>query len=161
MTALFHLGSENSFHQFRSNTYISISEIRKFFFIFLDAIAEMRDEYVYLPRDITELRNLIRDYDEQGLPGCCGSMDVVHLKWLWCLTGNHNPAKGKADYPTIGFECITNFHCRIIGIFGPQFGTRNNKETVKVDTNVHLFCTGDIWWSYYSENSCVLEDRGV
>ena len=54
-----------------SNTYISVSEIRKFFFIFLDAVVEMRYEYVYLPWDIDELRNLIRDYAKQGLPGCC------------------------------------------------------------------------------------------
>ena len=54
LTALFRLGSGNSFHQCHSNTYISVSEIRNFF-IFLDAIVEMRDDYVYLPRNITEL----------------------------------------------------------------------------------------------------------
>jgi hypothetical protein len=124
----------------------------------------MRDEYVYLPRDITELRKLTRDYDEEGLPGCCGSMDVVHVKWSQCPTGDHNRAKGKAGYPTIGFECITNYRRRIIGIFGPQFGTRNDKEIVKVDTNVHLLCTGwfkDVRWSYYNKYGGVQEDRGV
>ena len=70
MTALFCLGSGNSFRQCRSNTYISVSEIRKFFIVFLDAIVDMRDEYVCLPWDMTELRKLTRDYDEQGLPGC-------------------------------------------------------------------------------------------
>jgi hypothetical protein len=61
--------------------HISVSEIRKFFIVFLDAIVDMRDEYVCLPRDMTELRRLTRDYDEQGLPGFCGSMDVIHVKW--------------------------------------------------------------------------------
>jgi hypothetical protein len=52
--------------------------------------------------------------------------------------GDHNCAKGKAGYPTIGFECIINFRHQIIGIFWLQFGTRNNKEIVKVARNVHL-----------------------
>ena len=106
LTPLFRLGNGNSFRQCRSNTYISVSEIRKFFVIFLDAIVEMKDEFVYLPRNITELRRLTSDYDEVGLPGCCGSMDVVHVKWSQCPTGDHNRAKGKAGYPTLAFECI-------------------------------------------------------
>ena len=110
MTALFRLGNGTSFRQCRSNTYISVSEIRKFFNIFLDAIVSMRDEYVHLPRNITELRWVCRDYDKQGLPGCCGSMDVVHVKWSQCPTGDHNHAKGKAGYPTLAFECITDFN---------------------------------------------------
>ena len=124
----------------------------------------MRAEYVYLPRNITELRNLIRDYEEQGLPGCAGSMDVVHVKWSLCPMGDQNQAKGKAGYTTIGFECITNFCRRIIGIFKPQFGTRNDKEIVKVDSNVHLIRTGwykDVRWSYYNMHGHVLFDRGV
>jgi len=164
LTALFRLGNGNSFRQCRSNTYISVSEIRKFFMIFLDAIVEMKDEFVYLPRNMTELRSLTSDYDEVGLPGCCGSMDVVHVKWSQCPTGDHNRAKGKAGYPTLGFECITNYRRRIIGIFGPQFGTRNDKEIVKVDENVHIIRTGwykDVKWSYYNEDGDVCEECGV
>ncbi len=111
--------------------------------IFLDAIVEMKDQFVYLPRNITELRRLTSDYDEVGLLGCCGSMDVVHVKWSHqCPTGDHNRAKGKAGYPTLGFECITNYRRRIIGIFGPQFGTWNDKEIMKVDKNDHIIRTG-------------------
>ena len=164
LTALFRLGNGNSFRQCRSNTYISVSEIRKFFMIFLDAIVEMKDEFVYLPRNITELLRLTNDYDEIGLPGCCGSMDVVHVKWSQCPTGDHNRAKGKAGYPTLGFECITNYRRRIIGIFGPQFGTRNDKEIVKVDKNVHIIRTGwykDVKWSYYNKDGNVCEECGV
>jgi len=41
------------------------------------------------------------------------------------------------DSPTLAFQCITDYNRRIIGIYGPQFGTRNDKEIVKVDPNVH------------------------
>ena len=52
------------------------------------------------------------------MPGCCGSMNVVHVKWSSCPTGDHNQAKGKAGHPTLAFECITDYNCRVIGIFG-------------------------------------------
>jgi hypothetical protein len=35
-----------------------------------------------------------------GLPGACGSVDVVHIKWGCCPTGDINRAKGKEGYPT-------------------------------------------------------------
>ena len=70
----------------------------------------MRDDYVHLPRDMTELRKLTRDYDKQGLPGCTGSMDVVHVKLCSCPTGDFNRAKGKSSHPTLAFECITNYN---------------------------------------------------
>ncbi len=76
-------------------------------------------------------------YDEVGLPGCCGSMDVVHIKWSSCPTGDHNRVKGKAGYSTLAFQCITDYNRRVIGIYGSQFGTRNDKEIVKVDPNVY------------------------
>ena len=164
LSAIYRLGNGNSFRQCRSNTYISVSELSKFFHIFLDAFVDMKDDYVYMPRNIAELRSLSSDYDKVGFPGCCGSMDVVHVKWSKCPIGDHNRAKGKAGYPTLGFECITDFRRRIIGIYGPQFGTRNDKEIVKVDTNVHLLRTGwfkDVRWSYYNADGRVCEDCGV
>ena len=141
MSALYRLGNGNSFRQLRSMCHISVSEIRLFFFEFVNAMVEMKDEYIFLPRNIAELRRTSKCYEEVGLPGCCGSMDVVHVKWSSCPTGDHNRAKGKAGFPTLAFQCITDFNRRVIGIFGPQFGTRNDKEIIKVDPNVHRICT--------------------
>jgi hypothetical protein len=70
------------------------------------------------------------------LPGACGSVDVVHIKWGCCPTGDINRAKGKEGYPTFAYQCITNFNQRIIGIYGPAFGSRNDKDIVKTDPNV-------------------------
>ena len=103
-------------------------------------------------------------YDDVGLPGCCGSMDVVHVKWSSCPTGDHNRAKGKAGYPTLAFQCITDYNRRIIGIYGPQFGTRNDKEIVKVDPNVHRIRHGwykDVSWKYYTYDGRVEKERGA
>jgi hypothetical protein len=141
MSGLYRLGNGNSFRQLRSMCHISISEIRKFFADFLDVMVEMKNEYIYLPRNVVELRSTSKCYEEVGLSGCCGSMDVVHVKWLSCPTGDHNCTKGKAGYPTLAFQCIKDYNCRVIGIYGPQFGTRNHKDIVKVNLNVYRIQT--------------------
>ena len=93
------------------------------------------------------------DYNATGLPGCVGSMDVVHVKWSQCPTGNHNRAKGKEGYPTLGFQCITDFNRRVMTIYGPQFGSRNDKDIVKHDDNVRAIRQNRLFanatWQYY------------
>jgi len=164
MLVLYCLGNGKLFCQCWSQCNISISKICLFFFDFLAAMVDMKDEYVFLPRNLTELRRMSKYYDEVGLPGCCGSMDVVHVKWLSCPTGDHNRAKGKAGYPTLAFQCITDYTHRVIGIFGPQFSTRNDKEIVKVDLNVYRIRHGwykDVSWNYYTYDGRVEKERGA
>ena len=65
------------------------------FFIFIEALVDMKEEYLFLPRNLTELNHVNKDYSAAGLPGCVGFMDVVHVKWSHCPTGDHNHAKEK------------------------------------------------------------------
>ena len=65
-----------------------------------------------------------------------GSMDVVHVKWLRCPVGDYNRAKGKESYPSLAFQCISDFDRRICSVVGPQFGARNDKHIVKMDTGI-------------------------
>jgi len=95
MSALYVLGHGAGFRSCRALCNISTSEVRKFFHLFLDALVAMQDNYISLPSDMAALRRVSRDYEENGLPGCVGSMDVVHVKWSSCPMGDHNHAKGK------------------------------------------------------------------
>ena len=150
MSALYLLGTGAAFHSCKPLCGISTSEVQKFFYMFIEALVDMKDEYIYLPRNFAELKSVIRDYNAAGLPGCVGSMDVVHVKWSNCPSGDHNRAKGKEGYPTLGFQCITDFNWRVMAIYGPQFGSQNDKDIVKHDVNVcairkkHLF-TNTTW----------------
>ena len=54
-----------------------------------------------------------KDYNTAGLPGCVGSMDVVHVKWSHSLTGDHNCVRGKEGYPTLGFQCKEGTDCGV------------------------------------------------
>jgi hypothetical protein len=82
--------------------------------VFLDAIVDMKDDYVYMPKNITELNRVSSCYGVAGLPDCCGSIDVVHVKWSNCPAGDFNRAKGKETFPSLGFECITDFNRRVL-----------------------------------------------
>ena len=84
----------------------------------------------------------MRWYEEQGLPGVAGLVDVVHVKRATCPAGDYNRSKGKDSSPSLAFECITDFDRRILGVFGPQFGSNNGKHIVKIDDNIRLLNEG-------------------
>ncbi len=68
-----------------------------------------------MPRTHEELGPIMRHYEEAGLPGVAGSVDVlVHVKWANCPAGDYNHSKGKESYPSIAFECITDYDRRTI-----------------------------------------------
>jgi hypothetical protein len=139
--------------------------VQKFFYVFLDAIVDMKDEYVYMPRNITELNRVSNCYGMAGLPGCMGSIDVVHVKWSNCPAGDFNRAKGKETFPSLGFQCITDFNRRILSIYGPHFGSRNDMDIVKTDEYVEKVKTKrlfrDAQWTYYNQNGQVRQANGM
>ncbi len=107
---------------------------------------------------------MTRLYASVSLPGACGLMHVVHIKWSSCPMGDYNQAKGKEDYPTLGFQVITDFNRRILGVYGPQFKTANNKNIMKTDSNMKKIRLGwfkDVWWRYYMEDGRIRHRRGV
>ncbi len=63
-------------------------------------------------------------------------MDVVQVKWPNCPTGEFNHSKGKEGYLTLAFQCITDFNRKVLAIYEPQFGSRNDKDIVKYNVNV-------------------------
>jgi hypothetical protein len=78
MSALHLLGKGAAFCLCRALCHISRLEIRKLFFIFLDAFMDMQEEYIKLPGNVAELNRVAQLYALVGLPGACGLMDVVH-----------------------------------------------------------------------------------
>ena len=58
------------------------------------------------------------------------------MKWANFPAGDFNHAKGKETFPSLGFECITDFNCRVLSIYGPHFGSHNDMDIVQMDPNV-------------------------
>jgi len=120
MSSLYVLGRGTSFCSLRPLCHISTSECRIFFEIFLNAMMDTHDEFISMPKNATELLPIARNYEKVGLPGCCGSMDVVHVRWSQCPTGDMNRAKEKETFPSLTFESVTDFNRHLMGVYGPH-----------------------------------------
>jgi hypothetical protein len=112
-------GTLQSFRQLKPLTHICASDHSNFFLTFVERIASISHEYVFMPRTLEELEPIMKRYKEEGLPGVVGSVDVVHVKRAICPAGDFNRSKGKDSYPSLAFECITDYDRRILGVFGP------------------------------------------
>jgi hypothetical protein len=93
--------------------------VREFFFDFLNGMVNMKDEYIFLPENLAALARTMKLYKSIGLPGACGLMDVVNIKWSNCPAGDYNRAKGNEGYPTMAFQCITDYNHCFLAIYGP------------------------------------------
>ena len=157
-------GVYTQFRQIPTLTNICATEHSEFFKRFVQFMYDMRSEYIYLPRNEEELLPVTKRYEEVGLPGCMGSVDVVHVKWSNCPAGDFNRAKGKESFPSLAFECISDYDRRITGVYGPQFGSRNDKHIVKSDGNV--LAVGEDWyktvqWNYFNDDGEVSTETGA
>jgi hypothetical protein len=94
MALLYLLGMGAAFCACQPLCSIFTSEVRKFYYRFLDAIVDMHDKQIYMPRNRTELKKTEACYNAVGLLGCTGSVDVVHVKWCNCPSEDYNHAKG-------------------------------------------------------------------
>ena len=156
-------GTISGFRNLPLVTNICATEHSKFFLKFVEFLYARRNDYIYLPRDEDELKIVMRRYEENGLPGAMGSVDVVHVKWSNCPSGDFNRAKGKESYPTLSFECISDFDRRICHVFGPQFGTRNDKHIVKMDAGVASIGNdySHVEWNHFDEQGNIKKEKGA
>jgi hypothetical protein len=69
-------GTLMSFRQLKPLTHICASDHSKFYLSFVRCIASISHEYVFMPRTPEELRQVMQRYEEVGLPGAAGSLDV-------------------------------------------------------------------------------------
>ncbi len=129
-------GTTSGFRNLQTATHICATDCSKFFKKFVRYLFDRQHEYIYLPCNVGELKTVMRSYEEMGLPGAMGSVDVVHVKWSNCPAGDYNQAKGKESYPSLAFECISDFNRCICHVHGPQFGTRNDKHIANMDIGV-------------------------
>ena len=65
-----------------------------------------RNEYVNLPQTRDELETTMLPYSENILSRAMGLIDVVHMKWSTCPSGDTNRTKGKDGYPTVTFLIV-------------------------------------------------------
>ena len=79
---LFALGTSATQFNVSSHTNLSEEGHQRFFIDWTAKMSSLKAEYIYMPRDDTELRFVVGEYEALGLPGCIGSVDCVHIGWL-------------------------------------------------------------------------------
>jgi hypothetical protein len=111
-----------------------------------------------------ELKEVMQRYSDNFLPGCGGSIDIVHVKWSKCPTGDISPCKGKEGYPPVAFEVVPGFECQILGVSSVHFGTQNDHPIVGTDeTGAHMKIEWypNVCWNYFNESREEQSDYGV
>ena len=130
------LGNHTPFRQLTTNIELSAEDPCLFFHKFLKKLSSAKNEFVKYPESFDELKSVMNKYAAKKLPGCGGSIDVVHLKWSTCPAGDYNQSLGKEGYLTLAFEVITGNDSDILGISPVQFGTHNNQHIVTLNPTV-------------------------
>eukprot|EP00956_Cyclotella_meneghiniana_P005219 scaffold6502_cov38-Cyclotella_meneghiniana.AAC.6 len=165
MSSLEHLGGRKPFMQFKNDTEMCEAMHSVFFKeVFLERMFSVRDEYISLPPDLDELLKVMNVYKESGLPGCSGSIDVVHCKWSNCPAGDAVKATGKEGFPSLAFECVTDNRRRVLGVAPVQFGARNDQHIVRLDPTVKSIRKEwyqEVEWSYFDIEGNELWSKGV
>ena len=117
------LGNHTPFRQLTTNMELSAEDHQLFFHKFIKKLSSVKSEFIKYPETFEELKVVMKKYSAKKLPGCAGSIDVVHLKWSNCPAGDYNRSLGKEGYPTLAFKVVTGNDRDILGISPIQFGT--------------------------------------
>jgi Plant transposon protein. len=117
------LGSGCTFDAQEELTGVSRDTHRKFFHdIFCTWGQHVAKDIITMPDDENSVCHVMALYERQGLPGCVGSVDCVHVCWDQCPASMHSTCKGKDKYPTtLAFE-VTCSHTRKILHVSQFFG---------------------------------------
>jgi hypothetical protein len=149
------LGHNALFRTLQSDTNISDKEHRDFFKQFISQMNDIRRDYIGYPATEEDLKIVMDRYAEQYLPGCGGSVGVVHVKWSNCPAGDVNRATGKEGYPSLAFEVVTGFNRQILGVSCAHFSTRNDKHILRSDETIRLIREdwySNVEWTLFNVN---------
>ncbi len=145
------LGNGTQFCKLHAVSHISTTKHYHFFHKFLDKMCSIKGEWINLPQNKEELCHVAAVYDAEGLSGCYGSINVVHVKWGNCPAEDYSHSKGKETYPSIAWEVTTDSNHQIMSVFGPQFGTCNDKLIFHMDDGVNKIKNSwysNVKWKY-------------
>ena len=87
-----------------------------------------------------DLQKVLDVYAKLGLPGCVGSMDCTHVKWMMCKKGKRFACIGKEGFPTLVFQVIVDHYRRVLHVSQHFYGATPDKVICKND----LFSLGAI-----------------
>jgi hypothetical protein len=129
------LGTGCAFSDCYDGSFMDGQTVRKFYYRFIDQFARhLYSEWIYGPRDATELDTTLSIYHRLGLTGAIGSTDCFHLFWDRCPQQLKVDCKnGKYKRCTLVFSIVNDHHRRIYSCTHPFHGTCNDKVVASYD----------------------------
>jgi Plant transposon protein len=138
-------------------TNISEETHRMFFVDWISKMASVKEKFIYMPHEKLELDVVMDEYKSLGLPGCIGSVDVVHIGWDKCPVQHTQMYKGKEGYPTVAYQAICTSRKFIQNVSVGHPGARNDKHIVKTDAAVMQLLDGSSWFNSISWESMAID----
>ena len=133
--ALRHLATGHSFDGLESSFGLSAQTMRRFFWNkFLPwMMTNKYEEHVFAPKNVDELHDVCEEYEYAGFPGCCGSVDGVHIPWYGFKAGARAEYVGKEKHPTLVFGVTVDHRYRIMHVTSAHPGATNDKFVIRGD----------------------------
>ena len=146
------VGRSVCFDDLEELSFIKPSTMHAFFHNFnYHAREELYPVHVRMPSILEELMEIEAAYAAVGIPGACGSMDVVHIPLGRCPHGLINVCTGKEGYPTLGYNVICDHAGRALALMPGAYGTINDKTIVKMDDTVDKVKNDKLFTEYNYE----------
>ena len=93
------------------------------------------------------MERVLAVYTRLGFPGCLGSMDCTHVRWLRCPFHLLNSCHGKEGFPTLAFQVLVDHGRQIRHVSQSFYGAMNDINVCRVDPIVrddtHGLLSGD------------------
>jgi hypothetical protein len=136
MIALRLLGRGNVVDDLAELSNASGTSVRLIFKTFVTNFAKhFRTSFIRMPTG-DELNKVLDIYRRLGFPGCIGSMDCTHVRWLCCPAELTNLCTGKEGFPTLSFQIVVDHARKINHVSVSGFGTMNDINICQVDVIV-------------------------
>ena len=114
----------------------SDKSVRLFFKTFVVNFSNhFKKDFIRMPTG-NDLKKVLDVYQRLGFPGCIGSMDCTHVRWLCCPTEIANLCIGKEGFPTLSFQVVVDHARQINHVSVSGFGTMHDINMCTVDVIV-------------------------
>ena len=129
------LATGMSFASLQLECGVSKAVLSKFYDQWTSWLVETQyDKYICIPQSHQEIDRIQQIFCKLGLPGCCSSMDGVHVAWDNCPERYRFNYIGKEGYPTLAWNVHSDHLGRILHVNGPHAGGRNDKTMARLDS---------------------------
>lgn len=158
------LGRGNYLDDISDYTGMGESTVNQMFHKFTERFArEFYPIWVKMP-DEEDLKDIMTAYDEVGMSGAMGSMDVTHLHWAVAPYSERPSFIGKEGYPTIAYECTVTHDMRCLACTRGFPGAHNDKTIVKFDGAVAAVRQGkykDVEYTLKDKDGEDVQEKGA